>query len=358
MRHRFEINLTLLQFHYAELFVKLQLLKQFQIKFRCSLAYIILISFTNSNYGQHYQMHPDIKIDTSYSVNSAYQKIIKKYPEISVARYSSKYQIQVYRNLIYQNYDKRAMHLDIFIPGIQNSKPRPCVLLIHGGGWNSGDKSMLEPYAFALADYGFIAITVEYRFSDEENYPASVMDIKNATKWVHLNAKKYGIESTKISILGCSAGGQLASLVGVTSHLDIFKDPTADSKHYPKINAIINIDGIISFIHPLSEEGKDQNKKGAAEKWFGVHYTVDSAKWIEASPLTYVGANSPPVLFIASSFSRFNAGRENMIVILNKYNVYNEKHIFNHAPHTFWLFNPWFKPTLSILTEFLSKINQ
>jgi pectinesterase len=158
--------------------------------------------------------------------------------------------------------------------------------------------------------------------------------------------------------MGESAGGQLAVLVGVTAQKDIFCDINKLNKQEIRINAIVDFDGVLAFIHPLSEEGGKPGKPGASEKWFGVHYKTDPSKWIEASPLTYVGKNTPPTLFLASSFPRFNAGREEMIETMNKFGIYSEKHIFEDAPHSFWLFNPWFEPSLKMMLGFLEKANK
>jgi len=146
-------------------------------------------------------------------------------------------------------------------------------------------------------------------------------------------------------------------LVGVCSQTTKFNDSTVYNNHSTKIHSIIDIDGVIAFIHPLSEEGGKPGKIGSAEKWFGIHFKKDPAKWIEASALTFVDENTPPTLFIASSFPRFNAGREDMIEKMNSYGIYNDKLIFDDAPHSFWLFNPWFTPTLNKIIDFLSKVN-
>jgi pectinesterase len=300
-------------------------------------------------------MHPELNIDTGYTIYSALKKHQKKYPNISIANYHLKTPVKEHRNLVYHNYGNRAMHLDLFEPIKKLKKNKPCMVIVHGGGWSTGDKSLLEPFALSLADIGYVTITVEYRFSKEAIYPAAVIDIKTALKWVLANAKKYKIDTNKIAIMGSSAGAQLATLVGLTSQMDIYNNSINYKDQNPKINAIINLDGVLAFIHPISKEGAMPNS--SAEKWFGVHYSTDSTKWIEASPLTYVGTNTPPTLFIASSFPRFHAGREEMIEIMNKHNIYNEKYVFKDAPHSYWLFNPWFEPTLTHVVNFLEKVN-
>ncbi|HBQ60344.1 MAG TPA: esterase, partial [Balneolaceae bacterium] len=57
-------------------------------------------------------------------------------------------------------------------------KASPAVVMVHGGGWISGDRTLMHPMAKALAEIGFVAATVEYRLSPEAEYPAAVYDIK------------------------------------------------------------------------------------------------------------------------------------------------------------------------------------
>jgi acetyl esterase/lipase len=307
--------------------------------------------------GQHSLMHPSLNIDTSYTIYSAYNKYIKNYPFISIASYKPKNKIIVQNDLVFCKYGNRNMHLDLYAPEIEANDLIPAVVLIHDGGWSTGDKSLLSQYALAFADSGYVCICPEYRFSPEAQYPAAVIDVKTAVKWLFANAQKYHIDTLKVTIMGSSAGGQLATLVGVTSTTNKFNPKNNLHKQKIRINAIIDIDGVLAFIHPLSEEGGKQGKPGSAEKWFGVHYKIDSTKWIEASPLTYTGPETPPILFIASSFPRFNAGREEMVEIMDKFGIYNDEKVFSDAPHSFWLFNPWFEPTREKIIDFLGKVN-
>jgi pectinesterase len=324
--------------------------------FKFRLILIFSFELSNSSYAQHFLYHPELKTDTSYTISGTYQKLVHQYPFISIATYKPVNKISIIHNIEYGQYETRKMHLDIYIPVKPVPKNNACVILVHGGGWNSGDKEMCQPFALALADNGFIAVPVEYRFSDEARYPASVFDLKSALAWIYLNSSKFGIDTNKISIMGFSAGGQLASLVGLTSQNGIFNNENYPLECKPKIKAVVNMDGILAFLHPISEEGKNTKGPGAAEKWFGVHFSKDSTKWMEASPLIYADENSPPFLFIASSFPRFNAGRDEMIKILEKSGIYFEKYILEEAPHSFWFFNPWFIPCLKYSVNFLLKI--
>jgi acetyl esterase/lipase len=199
-----------------------------------------------------------------------------------------------------------------------------------------------------LAVNGYVAISVEYRLGLEAPYPAAVIDLKDAIRWIREHAKKYNINLNKIVLLGASSGAHLATLVGTSANSSIFG---FDEIVSDKVQAIINIDGIVSFIHPeASKEGK------MASIWLNGSKTENYKNWKEASPLEYVNKNTPPTLFINSSQPRFHAGRDDMIVKLNNYNIYNETHTITNSPHSFWLLNPWFDTTLDYTIEFLNKV--
>jgi pectinesterase len=117
------------------------------------------------------------------------------------------------------------------------------------------------------------------------------------------------------------------------------------------------MDGILDFTDP-NESAKDNDPAGrsAGAGWFGVTYKEDPEKWIEASPIVYAGKNTPPILFVNSSQPRFHAGRDSLINMLNTYGIYSEVHTIDNTPHTFWLFHPWFEPTIKYMVGFLDKV--
>ena len=76
----------------------------------------------------------------------------------------------------------------------------------------------------------------------------------------------------------------------------------------------------------------------------------------ECLRITVITLNKPPALFINSSMPRFHAGRDDMIKILEENNIYSEVHTLEGSPHSFWLLEPWFQPTLDYTVSFLNKV--
>ena len=153
--------------------------------------------------------------DTSFTVFSAAEKIKKQYPQAQLIIPDLPEGVILTSDLVYTRYGERALHLDVFRPN--NKKSLPAVLLIHGGGWRTGERSQGIPIAQRLAANGYVAVTVEYRLSIEALYPAAVHDLKAAVRWLRAHAAEYSIDTAKIAVLGCSAGGQLAALIGTTN---------------------------------------------------------------------------------------------------------------------------------------------
>ncbi len=156
--------------------------------------------------------------------------------------------------------------------------------------------------------------------------------------------------------MGFSAGGELAAFMGVTGNMPLFEGPNAPSAIATNINAVVNMDGILSFVHPESYEGDDSKRISAATYWFGYPRKDHEKIWEAASSLSYVGTSTPPTLFINSSVDRMHAGREDYIKALQQYHTYTEVHSFEDASHAFCLFDPWFDPTVKYIDGFLNKI--
>jgi pectinesterase len=183
-----------------------------------------------------------------------------------------------------------------------------------------------------------------------------VHDLKAALRWMRANAKKYHLDTNKIATVGFSAGGQLSALLGSTGDNPKLEGTIGTLGHSSKVDAVVDIDGILAFIHPESGEGDDSKRTSAATYWFGYSKTENPEIWKEASALTYTNAQTPATLFLNSREDRMHAGRTDYIKILDDNKIYSEVHSFPDSPHSFCLFNPWFEPTVKYIDGFLGKI--
>ncbi|WP_241077732.1 alpha/beta hydrolase [Flavimarina sp. Hel_I_48] len=284
-----------------------------------------------------------------YTIATTVEKLKKDYPFIKPINPLTSDSFLAVEDIAYKETETSVLKLDVYYPSVKTEKKRPAVLLVHGGGWISGSKENQRIMAQHLADYGFVAVAASYRLSLETKYPAAVIDLKDALRWMRKNAETYKLNPNKIAILGTSAGAQLATLIGVTADSKLYneKNKTITSA----VQAIVNIDGIVSFIHPeASAEGE------MAGFWLDGNRDINPKNWKEASPLEYVNNETPPTLFINSAQPRFHAGRDDMVKILNENGIYSEVHTLEDSPHSFWLLHPWFETTLEYTVSFLDKV--
>ncbi|MDT0649516.1 pectinesterase family protein [Autumnicola edwardsiae] len=285
-----------------------------------------------------------------YTIQTSYEKLKKDYPFIKPVEPLVSEKIISEENVVFKKTPEKDIKADVYMPKAENGQKYPGVLLIHGGGWLTGSKENERVMAQHLAQNGYIAVTAAYRLGTEAIYPAGVLDLKDAVKWMRKNAEKYHIDKSNIAVLGASAGAQLATLIGVTPDAEIYN--TENNSFSDNVQAIVNIDGIVSFVHPEAEEG------WMAGTWLGGSKDQKPEVWKEASPLEYVDKNTPPTLFINSSYARFHAGRDDMTEILEENDIYHEVHTLENSPHSFWLMHPWFEETLNLTTAFLDKVLQ
>jgi acetyl esterase/lipase len=306
------------------------------------VIYIVFILCSNHIFSQIW-----FPIDTSYTVKSAFIKSVKKYPTINIAQPNKPENVIESQNIIYKEIGDRKLHFDAYIQNSNNIKP--AIVILHGGGWISGNKSHVKYLAQQIASKGYACFAIEYRLSPEAKYPAGIYDIKKAIQFVKENGDKFNVDTAKVAILGCSSGGQMAALIGATNNNDDFEELQGISNQSTTVQAIIDIDGILAFKHPQSKEER------VAGLWLGGNYVEEPENWKMASALTHVGEDTPPILFINSQFERFHAGRDDMIKILDQYGIYNQVKTIENSPHTFWLFHPWFNETVKYSIQFLDK---
>jgi acetyl esterase/lipase len=294
----------------------------------------------------------------TYDAAHTYDKLIKSYPFIHIASANLPANVMQVADQTYAQYGSRCLKLDMYLPAArQAGHGAPVVVFVHGGGWGSGFRSEFVPMAVRLAQRGYAAVTISYRLSGEAQYPAAIHDTRAAVRWVREHAGQYQLDPQRIALAGGSAGGQIASLAGVTGHLDQFDPGAAGSSVSSAVRAIVNIDGLSDFTSEAARANEDDpaKKLTSAGIWFGGRYAEKIALWREASPIQYVRSGMPPILFIDSSKPRFAVGRDEMVAKMNAVGVANQVVFVQDSPHSFWLFDPWIEPTVDATVAFLAR---
>ena len=297
--------------------------------------------------------------NNNYTPETTYQKLIGDYPFISVASRQVPQSVTEIKNISYVRYGNRVLQLDLYLPKKIQQKI-PAIIFVHGGGWRAGYRTNFTAFAIAMAERGYAAATISYRLSPEAKYPAAIQDAKAAVRWLRQHAAEYRINPDQIAIAGGSAGGQIASLAGVTDGIQKF-DPAIKPSQLKKstslVQAIINIDGLSDFTShaALFHEDDPSKNPSAAGAWFGGRYNEKPDLWHEASPLFYVNQNTPPILFLISNQERFSLGYKDMIKKMKPLNIPYQVVKIPNSPHSFWLFDPWLQPSVEAVVNFLNK---
>jgi hypothetical protein len=117
-----------------------------------------------------------------------------------------------HRDIEYARVGDVALKLDLHLP---RQTDAPLIVYVHGGAWRSGSKSDVP--ISKLIDQGFAIASVDYRLSTQAPFPAQVHDIKAAIRFLRASGVRFHLNTKRIAIVGSSAGGHLAALVGVTN---------------------------------------------------------------------------------------------------------------------------------------------
>jgi acetyl esterase/lipase len=194
------------------------------------------------------------------------------------------------RDSVYRTVDGQALALDALIPGTPG--PHPAVLLMHGGAWMFGAKEDMRVIAEALCEQGFAAVSIDYRLAPKHHYPAQIEDCIAAVQYLRAHADELSIDPRRIAALGPSAGGHLASMLGV---LDERADPDADD---PNLRVSTRVQAVVSYFGPTlltREQSLDFDTLPPKELFSS---DASDSDYRAASPIEHASADDPPFLFV------------------------------------------------------------
>ena len=189
------------------------------------------------------------------------------------------------RDLSYGFAAGEVLKLDLGVP--DGPGPFPVCILVHGGGFGTGDKrGMIKPLGSPLLQAGYAWASINYRLAPAHRYPASVEDLETAVRWVKTHAAEYRLDPTRIILMGGSAGGYLVNMVGTQNRADT------------RVAAVVNFYGAADQVARF-DETKGQPSESFVN-YFGVSEDTPATRkfLVEASPVTYVRPGLPPFLLL------------------------------------------------------------
>ena len=172
-----------------------------------------------------------------------------------------------------------VQQIEVIVPAGPSERPRPVVLFIHGGGWNSGAPGDYRFVGRTLAREGYVVVLSGYRLGSEGRYPAMLEDSAQAVAWVRDHAAKYGGDPEQVFLMGHSAGAYNAVMITLERQW-LGRVGVPDGF----IKGVIGLSGPYDF-YPFTSD--------SARQAFG--HVADPAS---TQPIHFVRADAPPLLLI------------------------------------------------------------
>jgi acetyl esterase/lipase len=212
--------------------------------------------------------------------------------------------VRVVSNVVYSETAQGDLLLDLYLPTEGSDEPLPVVLFFYGGAFEMGNKHQLALYDInTLPLDGFAVVCIDYRLSDQAIFPAQLEDAQNALRWIHAHAGEYNLDADKVGVLGMSAGGMLAALVGTGAEVVVATGVEDGQLTPPPVQAVVDYYGPSDFLQgdEHAPEGVQLNW-AAADSWPSRYIggaIVDHPELVAATnPITYVSSDDPPFLII------------------------------------------------------------
>ncbi|WP_288380080.1 alpha/beta hydrolase [uncultured Massilia sp.] len=208
----------------------------------------------------------------------------------------------IQKDITYLTASGKDIKLDVYRPPGREAQALPVVLYIHGGGWVAGSRERASLSALTFLHMGFAVVNVSYRLANTALAPAAVEDTLCALQWIGLNAKKYGLDASKVVTSGDSAGGHLALATAMIPSDSPFTNQCAANEPAwsgpyanaaPKVGAVVNFYGITDVAEML----QGPTIRSYAVAWFG-SMPGREALARQLSPLSHVRPGGPPVFTV------------------------------------------------------------
>jgi acetyl esterase/lipase len=173
-----------------------------------------------------------------------------------------------------------------FFPAVGRS-PAPCVIVIHGGGWDDGNRDQIPQFNNWLARSGHAVAAISYRLAPGATWPAQRDDVREAIAFVKAHASEWGVDPSRLVILGRSAGGQIA-------------EASAYAANDPSIRGVVALyaPADMRFAYTFSREDDVIRSPSLMRKFLGGTPEQAGEAYDSASAILLVGPGTPPTLQI------------------------------------------------------------
>lgn len=227
---------------------------------------------------------------------------------------------------------RRDLKMDIIAPKVREGhKLCPAIVWICGGAYRVVDRSVWLPQMVFFAQRGYVIASIEYRTSNEAQFPDPLIDCKAAVRYLKAHAEAFCIDPNRICAMGESAGGTMASLLGTTKGItDYDKGDYLDESS--DVKAVVDFYGLTDLTDgPMNI--REDIPEWALQDFLGVKYTDSVAR--RASAVYYVNAATPPFMIFHGDDDLLVPIKqsETLYYYLQKYGVDSEFYILKGAGH-------------------------
>ena len=199
---------------------------------------------------------------------------------------------------------RRDLKMDLIVPKNRTGHADcPAIVWICGGAYRVVNRAVWLPEMMRFARAGYVVASIEYRTSNEAIFPAQLIDVKSAVRFLRAHAEAFCVDPGKIYAMGESAGGTMASLLGVTGDQKEF-----DQGDY--LDQSSAVQGVVDYYGVVDLSGASAERdRGAAEinpsndvpyfafeEFLGVGYAKAEAE--KASAIRYISEKTPPFMIL------------------------------------------------------------
>lgn len=182
------------------------------------------------------------------------------------------------RNLCFSHDRDRVLTADVYSPA--DGDDHPAVVMLHGGGFESGSKEKYRRWGEFLAAQGYVAIALNYRLATVHKsiWPGVAEDVSTGVDWVVANANRFRLDPMRLGVIGDSAGALLAAL-------HVLTHPVTPSH---RIRAAVCVYGVFDLVEDelSSHSTSDLNRKmigGTIETHRRSFKEASPAHWVESA---------------------------------------------------------------------------